>query len=719
MKRSSVFLVVALCGAVFFQVPALHAQGLLEWERYEEITTRDFETVWSGVGVTAVKLKSGLVLLSNDAEQTWSAITDFSPVELFIGDAGTVAALTTESDFMFSSDFGQTFSKVEEVSFQEGESVFFGNRDNLFARHVVDGQTDQYYRSENGGRTWSTIAAFPESLPLQKISVDYIAGFDGVCYVFDKRSIPMIYQYNPTTDQWEPGTIVPDGVHDLRFGGDGRIYAQTNLGGNRSIYRTALGTTNFQLLPFDLGVSPYGNIEIGRAGEIYAMDINAEQEAVVTKIAPDGRASEELPPVPLGHAGLEHFVDNSDNLWLEISLKGWYRYAAESDSWKLLELQGYPEIEQLDVSAEGKVFVLSQEGASLLLSQGSRIQFVEENDRPLHDVLFASPSKILIGTSSEILESNDEGQSWLSQAKFNGRYLYRTANGTMFTYPHLRLARTLDEGKNWTPVNDVDGMVTSMSGNDQAVYAIASNGSIYSSLDQGATWSDPPVNTTPVKLVETSATTTDGTLVCGYGFIDTTESGAAIWISYRHGDAEVVLHNLPCNRVNTTYRFAADALGHVYLATACGLYSSDDEGENWTWLGDLPTSVNPTALQITASGDIILGTDQGLFKNGKISSVGNDALSNSDKGTVRVSVVPNPVGRKGLVSVTLQSKAFVRLALYNVLGQEIGVIAEGQYSAGEHSFSLSSLENINQGSYVVAVETDGRIVSKNVVVLPE
>ena len=57
-------------------------------------------------------------------------------------------------------------------------------------------------------------------------------------------------------------------------------------------------------------------------------------------------------------------------------------------------------------------------------------------------------------------------------------------------------------------------------------------------------------------------------------------------------------------------------------------------------------------------------------------------------GKAAVAVGPNPVSGDATFSFTLGTAAALRLALYDAVGREVAVVAEGRYQAGAHRESI-------------------------------
>lgn len=80
------------------------------------------------------------------------------------------------------------------------------------------------------------------------------------------------------------------------------------------------------------------------------------------------------------------------------------------------------------------------------------------------------------------------------------------------------------------------------------------------------------------------------------------------------------------------------------------------------------------------------------------------AVASEDDGAVdlQVAVAPNPISGAGSVAFGLAEAADVRVALYDALGREVAVLADGPFSAGRHAVRLAA-SAFPTGVYVVRI----------------
>jgi FlgD Ig-like domain len=145
----------------------------------------------------------------------------------------------------------------------------------------------------------------------------------------------------------------------------------------------------------------------------------------------------------------------------------------------------------------------------------------------------------------------------------------------------------------------------------------------------------------------------------------------------------------------------------------------DDKAGEWTLVGGaVDTAQNEVSAQITE-----LGT-YALFTTDIQTGIGDGA---GEDGTVLPKIFevhqnyPNPFNPTTVISYTLPSKAQVRVAIYNVLGQTVKIFAEGEQSAGTYSIAWDATDShgkeVSSGMYFYKVTAGKFSASRKMVLL--
>jgi hypothetical protein len=77
---------------------------------------------------------------------------------------------------------------------------------------------------------------------------------------------------------------------------------------------------------------------------------------------------------------------------------------------------------------------------------------------------------------------------------------------------------------------------------------------------------------------------------------------------------------------------------------------------------------------------------------------------------------PNPFSRTSVFSFSIPAKRHISLKLYNIIGQEVAVLADGGFEAGEHSVIFDG-RSLPSGVYLYRLDTGDQIKTKRCIVL--
>ncbi len=140
------------------------------------------------------------------------------------------------------------------------------------------------------------------------------------------------------------------------------------------------------------------------------------------------------------------------------------------------------------------------------------------------------------------------------------------------------------------------------------------------------------------------------------------------------------------------------------------------DGAGWTMLGttDMYEYMDETVLagqsieyQVSAQYDIA----ESDFSNvAQLVVVGVDAIGVPSTFALHQNY-PNPFNPTTSISYDLPEQAYVRIIIYNVLGQKVATLVDGSMIAGYHDISWSGLDDIgssvSSGVYLYRIETNG------------
>ena len=77
---------------------------------------------------------------------------------------------------------------------------------------------------------------------------------------------------------------------------------------------------------------------------------------------------------------------------------------------------------------------------------------------------------------------------------------------------------------------------------------------------------------------------------------------------------------------------------------------------------------------------------------------------------------PNPFNARTIIQYDLPKASRVRLAVYDVLGREVALLADGSRDAGHHQVSFDGTF-LSSGMYLCRLRTDGFIMSRKLLLI--
>lgn len=360
--------------------------------------------------------------------------------------------------------------------------------------------------------------------------------------------------------------------------------------------------------------------------------------------------------------------------------------------------------------------------------------------------LIYNSGKIYAGTwGGKIYMSANNGQTWtLINSNMGVGYIWSllVSNGSIFAATELGVYKY--NGSNWA-ITTLAGMdVHALATDGSAIYAGTWGLGIFKSTDNGATWTAIN-NGLNYSTTITSLTIQGSTLFCGTvgGGVFKSINGGANWTQftvgnnmiwslgstasaifassfgdglYRSLDNGATWNKLDLN-VPFIYSIATNGSGKIYIASwASGVFESTDNGNNWTSLGMGGLGVSSVMVS-NNSDNLFVGT-----KEGKIFlSMGQGVTSVDDNSELPATVelsqnYPNPFNPATTIQFALPEAGKFNLKVYNILGQEVVTLIDGEMSAGIHKVNFDA-SRIASGVYIYKLVGSNVNISKKMILM--
>jgi len=340
----------------------------------------------------------------------------------------------------------------------------------------------------------------------------------------------------------------------------------------------------------------------------------------------------------------------------------------------------------------GKVYRINQNNERILINEGMNVSWI-------WDIRVEDDGKVFIGTELGLFRSNNAQTSWTQRlagtdvralAKISNKLYIGTWGSGVFRYNFATDTAV--------PVNDGLGTL--------AVHALTadSQGNLYAGTMGGGVYKFEPNSWTQLSV--------------GYDFIwalDVTSDDKLIAVTYGGGvyasfDLGNTWQNLNAGlNAPFVYSISVDESDNVYVSTwAGGVYMINFTNKTFNWqpYGMGGFSVNSMMFN-SNEGMIYAGTREGkLFKQDLVTGLVTEITEIPTEFELAQNY-PNPFNPTTRIQFSIPADGIYSLTIYNILGQEVRVLANDQFTPGTYTFTFDA-SGLSSGVYIY------RFAGKNV-----
>lgn len=186
-----------------------------------------------------------------------------------------------------------------------------------------------------------------------------------------------------------------------------------------------------------------------------------------------------------------------------------------------------------------------------------------------------------------------------------------------------------------------------------------------------------------------------------------------------------------------------DSEGYEQLALQFGVYAnsstpfvieySTDLGENWQSLQNVPAQTANTWTQLRLEAPGLPSAEQLAIRFSKsggqqyrlddvrLEGVARETTANEQGSELADQVAlnqnyPNPFNPATTIEFELPRQQDVKLAIYDMLGREVSLLADGIHSSGNHIYSWDA-SNFSSGIYIYTLETGSRRITRKMTLM--
>ena len=380
---------------------------------------------------------------------------------------------------------------------------------------------------------------------------------------------------------------------------------------------------------------------------------------------------------------------------------------------------------------------LAGNGANIFAVLGGASVFVSHDDGTTWDSVNTFPTKSYIQsitvtnsdvyavTNGGIFQSADEGNTW---SGINGevmdttypRALIKSGSNLIAATQNDGIFYTSDDGKTWTNAQGIMGKILALGVTGSALIC-SDTIRIYRSVDNGKSWS--VVNDTLAHITTFALSGTE--LFAGRymwpipvsqspiidppgGIFRSTDQGKS-WEAFELG--------LP----NPTYGPHVNTLvvhdTDIFAGLVEGFYTSKVAKANWREVGQ---KLSNAALSIYANDSYVFaGVDNGGVWRRPISQITpverNPVTPNPSAFRLEQNY-PNPFNPTTTISYEIPLRTYVRLLVFNVLGQRVETLVNREQAPGRYTVQFNSVK-LASGVYFYRIRAGTFVETKKLMVL--
>ncbi|MCF8262800.1 MAG: choice-of-anchor A family protein [Melioribacteraceae bacterium] len=310
------------------------------------------------------------------------------------------------------------------------------------------------------------------------------------------------------------------------------------------------------------------------------------------------------------------------------------------------------------------------------------------------DIAVDDNDDIYIATEQGVFYSKNDGSTWIQSLLTGKDVRSLTISGGKVFAATWGFGVYRSNGRNaaWTAMNNglnfpAVHALTSTSNGD--LFAGTFGGGIYKSVDNGANWTQSDNGYAHIWTL--GVDNNDNVYAGTYG--------SGVYVSEDAGDSWAVA-NLGLNGMYI-YSITFDASNDVYVSSwSNGVFKLNNNAKSTAW-----NSLGLEALKVSSvyaspkSNTVFAGTSDGAilkYSDNSITSV--EEISNPEEFRLEQNY-PNPFNPTTNIKFNIAVDGKYKIAIYNIIGQEVALIANQDFASGAHEFNFDAT-GLSSGIYI-------------------
>ena len=375
-------------------------------------------------------------------------------------------------------------------------------------------------------------------------------------------------------------------------------------------------------------------------------------------------------------------------------------------------------INSIAINSNDEVFLGSQSGIYRSTDKGVTCTLVGDSSGITSVSAIAisqSSNTIIIVNGDNLARSVNNGESWTlyKNNKFRNAELTCSENGIFYAGTVLDgVFRSTDDGVTWESVNEglTQNCITSFTfGENNEVYCSdcsTEGNDVYYSSDSGDHWNPIPINGNQFN-------------VSTLGYYNGIVYALAFSEIYRSEDKGITWEAVKITSNNHgAHTIKIDEHGNIYAVTLInGIYCSTNNGNIWNEMNTDLSEIDILASAISPEGYIYLGTQSGsLFRSINVTTSVQTIESTISSKIKLEQNYPNPFNPSTTLSYSVSQASFVKLKVYDCLGNEIETLVNDTKQSGIYQINFNG-KRLSSGVYYYKLQVGNTSLVKKMLLL--
>ncbi len=334
----------------------------------------------------------------------------------------------------------------------------------------------------------------------------------------------------------------------------------------------------------------------------------------------------------------------------------------------------------------------------------------------------AGSTNLFFGAETGVFLSTNYGASWTAVDSGMPTSFYAWTNalavsGTnIFAGTFAGVYLSTNNGTSWTATNLPPYQINALAASGTNVFAGTSSSGVFISSANGSSWTQVKTGMQDT-LIDVLAVI-GSNLFAGTHLNPEYDQWGGVFVSGNNGtgwaaanagmpqipdiSGKIVNYDLP-----TVWSFAASGTD-IFAGTDHGVFHSGNNGGSWTNINDGLTDTLITALAVSGSY-LCAGTNAGVWRRplSQVTAV-NESQSQAPRTFSLSQNYPNPFNPSTMIRFTVPSNGRAVLKVFNVLGQEVATLFNGEAAAGVNQQVEFNASNLASGVYFSRLEFGGK-----------